>query len=166
MYETVSTYTSKDSKVCIRLGQTDLRKFKMKLSRRDVENMKGVGAGVIGCLVSAGLVSELYRSGKLTGVLNSLKFLSPQNSGGVWRASQALTGFGVCYASLSKLKHYNNTEPTDAGFTIGIKGIFELSTGTINSDFAIGVKNVVLINTAICGAAYSVYWSCSKLFEK
>lgn len=137
-----------------------------RFSRRDVQNMRGCGTGVIGCLVAAGLASELYRSGRLDRVLNGLKFLSPQNSGGVWRASQVLTGLGVCYASLYKLKHYNTTEPTDSGFTIGIKGIFELSTGTIDSDFAIGVKNVVLINTAICGAAYSVYWSCFNLLTK
>src|SRR5690349_822732 len=119
----------------------------MSMSRRDLQNMKGVATGVIGCMTVTAFASELCRSGKLSGVLNGLSFLSPQNSRGPWRVSQILTGLGGTYASLTYLENYMNT-------------------GSKDSEFIIGVKNAVLCYAAAGGFVYSLFWACPKMFMK
>lgn len=119
----------------------------MSMSHRDIQNMKGVGVGVIGCIAVTGFARELYRSGNFSGVLNSLRFLSPQNSGGIWRTSQALTGLGGAYASLRYLENYMNT-------------------GSKDSDFVVGIKNATLCYTAAGGIVYFLYWTIPELFTK
>lgn len=117
----------------------------MNMSHRDIQNMKGVGVGIIGCLAVSGFARELYRSGNLSGALNSLRFLTPTNSGGVWRISQSLTGLAGAYASMRYLENYMNTYSKD-------------------SDFVIGVKNAVLLYTAAGGIVYFLYWTIPELF--